>query len=218
VRIGAFPCRPAGRVSATAARDRCSGPSEIRRVGRVARQSPVGRRGGRPQVTPIGHGRCRGTRRPTQPDGLLAASSAGSLGQCPSSSGADLQTRVLESFPDVRVEVVWTVAEGDKVVTWQRMRGTHLGPWIFAPAPTGRRVETDVVVAFELTTRARSWTSGSGRISLPCSNSWVRMSGPRLKDHELVAAPVGRRPWGATPGPNAPQSQTARLRHNRCAR
>ncbi len=61
----------------------------------------------------------------------------------------DFQSRVLQSFPDLRVEVSWTVAEENKVVSWQHMRGTHLGPWLFAPVPTGRTVDTDVVVAFE---------------------------------------------------------------------
>lgn len=38
---------------------------------------------------------------------------------------------------------------GNQVVTWQKMRGTQLGPWMFVPMPTGRTVETDVLVAFE---------------------------------------------------------------------
>lgn len=31
----------------------------------------------------------------------------------------------------------------------QTMQGSQLGPWIYAPVPTGRTVDTDVVVAFE---------------------------------------------------------------------
>ncbi|MDQ4132334.1 MAG: ester cyclase [Actinomycetota bacterium] len=61
----------------------------------------------------------------------------------------EFQTRVLQSFPDLRVEESWRIAEDNKVVSWQHMRGTHLGPWIFAPVPTGRTIDTDVVVAFE---------------------------------------------------------------------
>lgn len=61
----------------------------------------------------------------------------------------EFQTRVLESFPDLRVEVQWMVAEDNKVVSWQTMQGSQLGPWIYAPVPTGRTVDTDVVVAFE---------------------------------------------------------------------
>jgi len=61
----------------------------------------------------------------------------------------EFQTRVLESFPDLRVEILWTVAEDDKVVSWQHMQGTHLGAWLFAPVPTGRTIDADLVVAFQ---------------------------------------------------------------------
>ena len=59
------------------------------------------------------------------------------------------QTSVLESFTDLWVEVLWTVAEDNKVVSWQHMHGTHLGPWMFAPIPTGRTIDTNAVVASE---------------------------------------------------------------------
>ncbi len=61
----------------------------------------------------------------------------------------EFQTRALESFPDMHSEVRWTVAEEDRVVTWQHFEGTHLGPWIFAPEATGRFIQADVVVAFQ---------------------------------------------------------------------
>ncbi len=44
------------------------------------------------------------------------------------------------SFPDVHMEVVDLVAEGDKVVGRFACSGTHLGTWRGA-APTGRRFE-----------------------------------------------------------------------------
>ncbi len=67
----------------------------------------------------------------------------------------EFQTGVLRSFPDLHVEVVWTVAEDDKVVSWQHIRGTHLGPWMFAPLPTERTVDTDVVVVFQFDDRGQ---------------------------------------------------------------
>lgn len=58
------------------------------------------------------------------------------------------QTLALEAFPDMHVDVLWDVGEHDMVVHWARMTGTHLGPWIYAPEPTGCRVEAHALVAF----------------------------------------------------------------------
>ena len=44
------------------------------------------------------------------------------------------------SFPDMRMETVDLVAEGDTVVGWFACSGTHLGEWLGHP-PTGRRFE-----------------------------------------------------------------------------
>ena len=49
-------------------------------------------------------------------------------------------TPFLATFPDLRVEVEGTVAEGDEVVVRWRAKGTHLGDDFGVPA-TGRRVE-----------------------------------------------------------------------------
>lgn len=46
----------------------------------------------------------------------------------------------LESFPDVRMDVVHMVADGDTVVARLRCSGTHLGAWR-GHAPTGKRFE-----------------------------------------------------------------------------
>ena len=45
-----------------------------------------------------------------------------------------------ESFPDVAMEIVELIAEGEKVVGRFRCSATHLGPWRGRPA-TGRRFE-----------------------------------------------------------------------------
>ena len=44
------------------------------------------------------------------------------------------------SFPDVHMEVVELIAEGDKVVGRFTCSATHLGEWL-GQAPTGRRFE-----------------------------------------------------------------------------
>ena len=44
------------------------------------------------------------------------------------------------SFPDVRMEVIELIAEGDAVVGRFACSGTHLGDWL-GYAPTGRRFE-----------------------------------------------------------------------------
>ncbi len=55
-----------------------------------------------------------------------------------------------EAFPDVRMEIVQLVAEGDVVVGRFRCSATHLGIWRGHP-PTGRRFEdVDEVYFFEL--------------------------------------------------------------------
>jgi predicted ester cyclase len=54
------------------------------------------------------------------------------------------------SFPDVHMEVVELIAEGDKVVGRFTCSATHLGEWL-GHAPTGRRFErVDEVAIFRL--------------------------------------------------------------------
>jgi ketosteroid isomerase-like protein len=54
------------------------------------------------------------------------------------------------SFPDVRMEVIDLIAEGDKVVGRFTCSATHLGEWLGHP-PTGRRFEAiDEVSIFRL--------------------------------------------------------------------
>ena len=56
-----------------------------------------------------------------------------------------------EAFPDVRMEIVQLVAEGETVVARFRCSGTHLGAWRGHP-PTGRRFErVDEVYFFTIT-------------------------------------------------------------------
>lgn len=54
------------------------------------------------------------------------------------------------SFPDMRMEIVDLIAEGDQVVGRFQCSGTHLGEWL-GHAPTGRRFERiDEVYMFRI--------------------------------------------------------------------
>ena len=63
-----------------------------------------------------------------------------------------------ESFPDVHMEIVDLVAEGDAVAARFRCSGTHLGRWR-GHDPTGRRFEVDEVYFFGFTNGriSRAW-------------------------------------------------------------
>ena len=65
----------------------------------------------------------------------------------------------MSSFPDLQMEVVELVAEGDTVVGHFRCSATHLGEWR-GHAPTGRRLEgVDEVYFFRVRAGriARAW-------------------------------------------------------------
>jgi predicted ester cyclase len=64
------------------------------------------------------------------------------------------------SFPDVHMEIVELIAEGDKVVGRFTCSATHLGEWL-GQAPTGRRFErVDEVSIFQFRDGriAHAWT------------------------------------------------------------
>jgi predicted ester cyclase len=52
--------------------------------------------------------------------------------------------RIRTAFPDLRIEILDTMAEGDRVLTVERWRGTHQGAWA-GIAATGLTVERDYV-------------------------------------------------------------------------
>jgi predicted ester cyclase len=56
---------------------------------------------------------------------------------------------LLRAFPDLEVNVRWIVADGDMTVVFHDVRGTQQGPWLFVQEPTGRRVETSFMLAFQ---------------------------------------------------------------------
>jgi hypothetical protein len=66
------------------------------------------------------------------------------------------------SFPDLQMEIVELVAEGDTVVGRLTCSATHLGPWLGYP-PTGRRFERSM----------KSPSSGSGTAGSCMSGRWT---------------------------------------------
>jgi predicted ester cyclase len=64
------------------------------------------------------------------------------------------------AFPDVEMQIVELVAEGDRVVGRFRCSGTHLGPWL-GSQPTGRRMH-DIDEVYFFTVRDGRIVEGWG--------------------------------------------------------
>jgi predicted ester cyclase len=62
-------------------------------------------------------------------------------------------TAMHAAFPDYREEILWSIAEGDRAVSYVRLTGTHEGP-LYGLAPTGCRVDYNAMGALRF---------GSGR-------------------------------------------------------
>ena len=82
------------------------------------------------------------------------------------------------SFPDVHMEIIDLIAEGDSVVGRFTCSGTHLGEWL-GHAPTGRRFEAVDEVSFYRIDDGRivgTWgiednLSRLEQLGLPCEES-----------------------------------------------
>jgi predicted ester cyclase len=82
------------------------------------------------------------------------------------------------SFPDVHMEIIDLIAEGDSVVGRFTCSGTHLGEWL-GHAPTGRRFEAVDEVSFYRIDDGRivgTWgiednLSRLKQLGLPCEES-----------------------------------------------
>ena len=57
---------------------------------------------------------------------------------------------LLTGFPDLRFDVVWTVAEGDRVVSFIEMSGTQDGPFLMVQEPSHKRLQTSIMLALQL--------------------------------------------------------------------
>ena len=57
---------------------------------------------------------------------------------------------LLDAFPDLRFDVVWSVAEGDRVVVFANMTGTHDGPFLMVQEPTHRPLRASLTLALQV--------------------------------------------------------------------
>ena len=57
---------------------------------------------------------------------------------------------LLGAFPDLRFDVNWTVADGDRVVAFIEMTGTHKGPWLMVQEPTDRPMRASLMLGLQL--------------------------------------------------------------------
>jgi predicted ester cyclase len=55
-------------------------------------------------------------------------------------------TAMHTAFPDYQEEILWSIGEGDRAVSYARLTGTNNGP-LYGMEPTGRRVECDAMGA-----------------------------------------------------------------------
>lgn len=68
-------------------------------------------------------------------------------------SDPDIEATVrslLRAFPDLHFKVVWAIAEGDRVVAFVEMSGTHDGPWLMVHEPTHQSMRATLMLALQL--------------------------------------------------------------------
>ena len=58
--------------------------------------------------------------------------------------------QLLAGFPALHFDVIWTIAEADRVVAFIDMPGTHEGPWLRVQEPTHWPMRTSIVLALQL--------------------------------------------------------------------
>ncbi len=57
---------------------------------------------------------------------------------------------LLAAFPDLHFDVMWTVADGDRVVAFVEMTGTHEGPWLMVQEPTHRPMRASLTLGLQI--------------------------------------------------------------------
>ncbi len=76
--------------------------------------------------------------------------------------------RLLTAFPDVRIDVEWTIAEGDRAAGWAAIRGTHDGEWRGLPA-SGKPIDVRGMLAVQT-------NSDGGVADFWVANDWLSIA------------------------------------------
>jgi predicted ester cyclase len=102
---------------------------------------------------------------------LAAAASRGDIDSIRDLSGNDRLAesfrRLLTAFPDVVVEIEWTICEDDRAAGWASIRGTHRGDWRGLPA-TGQPIDVHGMLAVQV--------SGAGVQDFWLANDWLSIA------------------------------------------
>jgi predicted ester cyclase len=84
-------------------------------------------------------------------DNVINAHDPDAITQFTSDPGIEGTVRsLLGAFPDLHHEVIWTVAEGDRVVAFVDMTGTHEGPFLMVQEPTHRPMQASLTLGLRI--------------------------------------------------------------------
>jgi len=80
-------------------------------------------------------------------DTVINAHDADAIKQFTADAGVEGTVRsLLRAFPDLRFDVVWTAAEGDRVVAFVDMTGTQDGPFLMVQEPTHHPMQASLLL------------------------------------------------------------------------
>ena len=84
-------------------------------------------------------------------DRVMNAHDLDAIGRFTSDPGIEGTMRsLIDAFPDLHFDVVWTVADGDRVVAFVDMTGTHEGPWLMVQEPTHRPMRASLMLGLQI--------------------------------------------------------------------
>ncbi len=84
-------------------------------------------------------------------DHVINAHDPDAIGRFTSHPGIEGTVRsLIAAFPDLHFDIVWTVAEGDRVVAFVDMTGTHEGPWLMVQEATHRPMRASLTLGLQI--------------------------------------------------------------------